>query len=284
MKTGKIILNTRFLAIFLISLLSVVLTAAGIYLLQSRTPLYYVALGDSLAQGYPYYLEKKPLGYTDLISAHLRNAEEFDVVHTNLGISGYTSTDLLNLLSDEQVVPKISRADIITVNIGGNDMLRALGKDGNNYASVLDSISIYSDNLIQIFAKIRSLNPDAHIYIANIFNPTVQDDEDINHTASEKLVSYINKLILEVTGPYNVKVIDISNVFTGHEYGTSHSWFHDRIHPNHLGYSKMSKPFIDAIHQDLESENLLVKLKRLSKDYLPYNTQSSEGFQNPAVE
>ncbi len=270
MKFIKTVIGNRLLLILLTSLLLVLAAAVGTHQLYARTPMHYVALGDSLAQGYPYYLQNKSLGYTDLISRHLTDTEKRNVIYSNFGISGYTSTDLLNQLSNKQVLQKISNADIITVNIGGNDMLRALGKDGNDYASVLDSISIYSDNLIQIFAKIRSLNPDAYIYIANVFNPSTPHDQDINHAAAAKLVFYINKLISEVTAPYNVKVIDISNLFVGHEYGEAYSWFHDKIHPNHTGYSEMSKPFINAIHHDLSSESFLRKLKRLSGDFGSY--------------
>lgn len=218
-------------------------------------PVLYVAFGDSLAQGYPYYLQNNSYSYTDCIYNELDISRPSNLKfnYINYGTTGFTSSDLLNQISDAKVSQNISKAKIITLNIGGNDMLKAVNKYGlNDYELMLTSIDSYSDNLVKTFARLRTLNPDTHIYIANIFNPLTPGDKSSNYKETNYLLSYLNKIIYNNSSPYNIKVIDISPVFKGHEYGIKASWFYDKIHPNQQGYSAMSKPFIDCIKQDLK--------------------------------
>lgn len=249
-------------------LIILILTASASYLgyqLFAEKHILYVSLGDSLAQGYPYYLEKKPYGYTDNIYNELKVLENsnYKVDYVNYGTIGYTSTDLLHQISREDVILNISKADIITVNIGGNDMLKALNtKDLNNYEMLLDSINKYSDNLASIFTKIRSLNPTVHIYMANLFNPSTPNDKT-NYAMADYMVSYINKVIRDISLPYKIKIIAVDTIFKGHEYGTSaNPWFYDKIHPDKRGYLEMSKPFSKAILNDIHSKDYFISIRR----------------------
>ncbi len=253
-------------AIYFTASIMLILIAGIVFMVHylNNRPLEYVAFGDSLAHGYPYHNENKAYSYTDFILKQLNNVEELKnkVSYTNYGISGFTSSDLLTQISNNDVLRKVSKADIITINIGGNDMLRALNKYSlDDYESILGTIDKYADNLVEIFTELRDKNPNAHIYMANLFIPSTKNDNSINQDKARYIVSYINRIITNTSKPYNIKVVQVESIFKGHEFGTPDSWFFDPLHPNQRGYSEMAKPFFTVITQDLQTENFGDKLR-----------------------
>jgi len=84
----------------------------------------YVALGDSLAAGVG-----ARQGYVDRYAKHLRTDAGAMVRVTNLGVSGQTSAQLLRVLrNDTSARRAISGAEVVTFNIGINDLGRARGQ------------------------------------------------------------------------------------------------------------------------------------------------------------
>ena len=236
-----------------------------IYLLNSAN-ITYIAFGDSLAQGYPYYLQNKKLSYTDIIYNHINSSGIMKnrVVFHNFGVSGYTSSDLYNLLSEDIVAKELPKADIITINIGGNDLLQTLSWHKiEDYEYILNSVDNYTDNLAKIFSKLRTKNPNAWIYISSLYNPITPGYKNVNFKDADYMVKYTNKIIKNTASPYNVKVVDITNIFNNHEYNSSDSWFYDMLHPNQKGYSEMSRPFVNTIFNDFTTKHYIaMKIKK----------------------
>jgi lysophospholipase L1-like esterase len=82
----------------------------------------YVALGDSLAAGTGASYE----GYVDRYAAYLEDDTGAQVSVTNLGRNGQTSSELLYALrNDPSWRRAVGGADVLTVNIGINDLGRA---------------------------------------------------------------------------------------------------------------------------------------------------------------
>jgi len=82
----------------------------------------YVALGDSLAVGTGASYE----GYVDRYAAYLETDTGAQVSVTNLGRNGQTSPELLHALRNDRSWRRtIEEADVLTVNIGLNDLGRA---------------------------------------------------------------------------------------------------------------------------------------------------------------
>ena len=77
----------------------------------------YVALGDSITTGY---------GLDEAQSFAEQIAEQEGYTLTNLAKDGATSSMLLTSLSDSEVSSAIASADLITITIGGNDLMNAL--------------------------------------------------------------------------------------------------------------------------------------------------------------
>ena len=97
----------------------------------------YVALGDSLAVGYgDVILDQWGLGqrlgfggYVSRFHAYLDSND--NVKLNNLGVLGMTSSELVwALKKDPKFKKAVRKADYITLNIGGNDLLNLL-RSGN---------------------------------------------------------------------------------------------------------------------------------------------------------
>ena len=78
----------------------------------------YVALGDSITTGYG--LAENETGFAKQV------ADSNEYTLTNLAQDGATSSMLLTSLSNSEVSSAIASADLITVTIGGNDLMDAL--------------------------------------------------------------------------------------------------------------------------------------------------------------
>lgn len=82
----------------------------------------YLAIGDSITTGYKSDTEKVSQPFAD----QLAQAEGYDL--TNLSADGETSQTLLGKLMDDgsEISQKLPDADLITITIGGNDLMGAL--------------------------------------------------------------------------------------------------------------------------------------------------------------
>ena len=78
----------------------------------------YVALGDSITTGYG--LAENETGFAKQV------ADSNGYTLTNLAQDGATSTDLLEVVTSEANADTLKNADLITVTIGGNDLMNAL--------------------------------------------------------------------------------------------------------------------------------------------------------------
>ncbi len=87
-------------------------------------PVVYTALGDSIATGL-----WSSAGYVDRYAERLRADVSPSAQLTNLAVNGWTTGDLLNALrSNETYRGAVRGSDVITISIGGNDLLQARGR------------------------------------------------------------------------------------------------------------------------------------------------------------
>ncbi len=159
----------------------------------------YVALGDSIADGY-----RLP-GYTSPGSAPEKSfpvllAEALGLRLTPLAVSGMDTDGLLRALDTAAYRDAVAEARVVTLTIGSNDlllpaiqqltaladsaskgdlraMLEALGKVGDALTSQ-EAQAVYAQrterfkaNWEAIIARIRALNPTADILVTNFYNP-----------------------------------------------------------------------------------------------------------------
>ena len=79
----------------------------------------YVALGDSITTGYG-------LGSEEQSFAKIVAEENGYTLNDDLATDGATSGDLLGVVTDQANAETLKNADLITITIGGNDLMGAL--------------------------------------------------------------------------------------------------------------------------------------------------------------
>jgi lysophospholipase L1-like esterase len=104
----------------------------------------YLALGDSYTIGTG--LKDEAQNFPSLLAERLRQETGIDVALTNLGVNGYTTTDLIR---EELPVARSARPDIVTILIGANDVVQ-----GSNDTT-------YRARLTQIYDAVKQLGPPA---------------------------------------------------------------------------------------------------------------------------
>lgn len=170
---------------------------------QSSEEICYVALGDSVSSGYG--LEEQAQKFTQQV------ARENGFQLTSLAQNGETSQTLLERLQDPEALQAVTQADVITVTVGGNDLMQALyeylaqryhathpaasptgedmqqalmGGDMSMISFALGEIQGFStsqeeqealvqftDHLTQVVTEIQTVNPQVYLVVANQYNP-----------------------------------------------------------------------------------------------------------------
>lgn len=170
---------------------------------QSGEGICYVALGDSISSGYG--LEEEAQRFTQQV------AYENGYTLISLAQNGETSQTLLQRLQAPEAMEAVAQADVITMTIGGNDLMHALyvylvdryqasnpdasptvdemqealmGGDMTMLTFAMgeiqgfsaseqeqEALEQYSDNLTQVLTTMRMANPEACLVLVNQYNP-----------------------------------------------------------------------------------------------------------------
>jgi lysophospholipase L1-like esterase len=143
----------------------------------------YVALGDSLAAGYqPGGAELRDTAYPALTAARL-GAKGGELDLQNLGCSGETTTSLIkggtcdfaagSQLEQAEKLLKGGDAALVTIDIGGNDLLRCVrGGAQIDTACVTSGVATVKKNLPTILKRLRAAaGPDVPVLVLGYYNP-----------------------------------------------------------------------------------------------------------------
>ncbi|MDV2576607.1 GDSL-type esterase/lipase family protein [Lactiplantibacillus plantarum] len=111
-------------------------------------------------------------------SKTLTTKQKLKVTTTNAGKSGDRSDQILARINKSKVLQqKIAKADVITVTVGGNDLLQTLegsltsNNTAKNNATVAKAQTLYANKLTKLFNKLQSLNGTASVFVFSIYNP-----------------------------------------------------------------------------------------------------------------
>lgn len=150
----------------------------------------YTALGDSLATGFGALR-----GYVPRYEVHVETDTGAAVTPTNLGRNGWTSTQLLTALrTDSNFRSAVGRAEIVALNIGGNDLRAARSSYRNKTCGGADNqnclraaVTKLEANWDAITAEVLSLRStsDAAVRAMDIYNPYVRTDKAANTWAND---------------------------------------------------------------------------------------------------
>lgn len=158
----------------------------------------YVALGDSITTGYGLGSEEQ--SFAEIVAD--KNGYDLNI----LAEDGATSEELLGVVTDQANAGTLKNADLITITIGGNDLMNALygylaaesGKDVDTIKAMLTggtaditalgqlvpllsgfadsneakaAVSTFTENLTAIVGAIKRANPDVTLLVTTQYNP-----------------------------------------------------------------------------------------------------------------
>ena len=186
-----------------------------------------VALGDSITFGYNLgnNREPSPLAFPYLIA----KKEGWRAV--DLGVPGWTSGDLLRALeSDTAMRSDVAAAQVITVDIGSNDLLLpalAMLPKGADWARVTPTssqaaklsselaqgIQDVRKNLASILGLLHRYNPRATVIVYDLYNPFPASDKWLHQTAEAAIVA-ANAVIAADALPAGDPVADAYDTLT----------------------------------------------------------------------
>ncbi|MFR0813888.1 MAG: SGNH/GDSL hydrolase family protein [Enterococcus casseliflavus] len=140
---------------------------------SKKSAIEYLALGDSLTEGVGD--ETARGGFVPILAGDLEDRYDLsNLVTRNYGVAGERSDQILKRVkNDEDLRQDLSQADLITLTVGGNDVLKVIQSNffGLSIETFTEPMAEYNERLKDLFAQIRELNSDAPIYVLGIYNP-----------------------------------------------------------------------------------------------------------------
>jgi lysophospholipase L1-like esterase len=175
----------------------------------------YMALGDSLAAGYKAMPATRGYAYQLYLDEVFGRLTE--TVFANASVPGATSEDLLNFQ-----LPQVQRFQptVVTLSIGGNDLLTLLGAAPPSPAQVFAVINQFAGNLGQSLARLCfQLPPASAIYVQNLYAipeipPTIAVVPLFND-ALEQVVANLQQL--PACSGKTLAVADVFSAFQGQD-------------------------------------------------------------------
>ncbi|WP_195987144.1 GDSL-type esterase/lipase family protein [Clostridium sp. D53t1_180928_C8] len=250
----------------------------------------YVVIGDEISLESNNYYE---VSYVSLIKDFLYALND-NLEYINLSNDGATSSQLLNVVDSNK--EKLKDADLITISIGGNNILSAVLKSLNidevslqNYdenkfdsiiseylnseevkAKILDEISIFSKDFPNIIKKIKKLAPNADIYVNTVYNPINKKCEIYEFFNSQ--INLINDVIVKNNSNNDYKILDCYQILNNDdvlnfkiENGVA------KISPNKVGHAMMANQVISDYEEyvNLEVDKITATSNNITGKTIP---------------
>jgi lysophospholipase L1-like esterase len=214
----------------------------------NKESIFLLALGDSIVAGVG---DSTKRGFVDLMADDLSKSTNKPVNVQNKGVPGRTSGELLfSLQYDNGLREEIKKADMITINIGGNDIIRSV--DRKNIKNSLKNFNYlkknFSFNLNKTIQMIRSENPDASIVLLELYSPV--EPEDKFYSMSNQLLPQWNVVLYKLMDQYDsLMVVETSNVIDG-QNGELVS--KDGFHPSPEGYEAINEQIMTQMDNEVK--------------------------------
>ncbi|MEK4699908.1 GDSL-type esterase/lipase family protein [Solibacillus sp. FSL R7-0668] len=218
---------------------------------ENAQDIIYLALGDSLTRGVGD--EKQDYGYTIRLQKELEdwpmiNSVELD----NRGKNGRRSNQLLTLLKKGHYDEELANANLITITLGGNDVMKIVKKNlFSMEKSMFDKeLPLFIKRYDKIITEIRLRNADVPIILIGFYNPMSIVVDEI--TPFDPIISEWNTEIEKLSQVNsNVCFAPVEDLFVSNEDLVYHV---DFFHPNSTGYDRMATRVIESMQAcDIES-------------------------------
>lgn len=203
-----------------------------------------VGLGDSLTQGVGDELQGA--GYIGRLQKEISQYKGIEeVVLTNTAKRGRRSDQLLKMLKAGDIDHQLRKANIITLTIGGNDMMKVVKKDlfDLRVEAFEKELVKFEKNYDQILEEIREINSSAPIILLGLYNPiTAVTDEK---SELDEILADWNKSIETIAySDVNACFVPIDQLFVTNANLVYHT---DFFHPNSRGYELIGEALVHSL-------------------------------------
>ena len=207
---------------------------------QTNESFYHLVLGDSLAKGYG----STQGGFAELASKQIEAQIHKPITVENLGVNGLTTDRLAKKVQSEDVKQKIRAANIITINIGGNNLFRL-----NRDVGVIDGIKMlnkekahFEADVKNIVKTVRDQNPDALLILSELYNPLQLDDSIASY--ADMFLDGWNESVYSISKANQPSIVlPIRKLISNDKK----ELLFDQVHPNDKGYTIIADSFTKKV-------------------------------------
>lgn len=214
----------------------------------------YVALGDSIATG-----AAATTSYVEEFASRVEGNLDRNVAITNLARNGWTSADLLRALrTDPAVREAVAGADLITWNIGGNDLLRVLettgaeapgDEDTEQVGATVDELKARWDEIVAELADLRR-DDTVVLRTMDVYHPFVAQHRQAG--VFETLAPFLDEVnahLAATEGEHGIRVAEVHAAINGAEGLTDPAAKDllavDGVHPSDTGQRLIAELLFD---------------------------------------
>ncbi|WP_410983720.1 GDSL-type esterase/lipase family protein [Bacillus cereus] len=207
---------------------------------QTNDSFYHLVLGDSLAKGYG----STQGGFAELASKQIEEQIHKPIRVENFGVNGLTTDRLVQKIQAEEVQQKIKEANIITINIGGNNLFRL-----NRDVGVIDGIKMlnkekahFETDVKNIVKTVRALNPNALLILSELYNPLQLDDSIASY--ADMFLDGWNDAVYAISKANQPSIVlPIRKLISNDKKDL----LYDQVHPNDKGYEIIADAFTKQV-------------------------------------
>lgn len=226
----------------------VVLLIFIIYLTTIDKKVYYLTLGDELSVS-----TDEIVSYSDKVVRYLNDNEKLEIFINDFSKDNYYINDIISDIKENKKInhenKKISiknaliKADLLTISTGMNDITSKINIKkvnlSNDYSFLYNDIDEIVINLDEMLKIVRQYCKEDIILLGLYYPFSVQNQELVN------IFLYGNTKFKEISDKYNVKYIDIYNIFLEDELNLSSS---STLYPSQTGYETIAEQIIVTIN------------------------------------
>lgn len=193
------------------------------------------------------------------------------IKHKKLAFDGATSENLLSEEHLHELVKDIEGKVLVTLTLGGMDILTAIERSANQSSSVL--LERYAEIKVRyqlIVTTIKEKLKDCTLILTTLYDPTgvmperegaeeedISDSENLDAVSVEYLNDF-NAYIKEIASKESTLLADVHSHFKGHGVSCGSKdqfwyWLPSPIEPNHIGASEIRRVWLSTLQDQLRS-------------------------------
>lgn len=226
----------------------VILLIFIIYLTTIDKKVYYLTLGDELSVS-----TDEIVSFSDKVVRYLSDNEKLEIFVNDFSKDNYNINDVIDDIKENKKVNyenksisiknALIKADLLTISIGMNDITSKINIKNinlsNNYSFLYNEIDEVVIELDEMLKLIRIYCKEDIVLLGLYYPFNIQNQELVN------IFLYGNNKFKEVADKYNVRYIDIYNIFLENDKYLSEN---NTLYPSQTGYNTIAEQIVVTIN------------------------------------